>query len=447
MSDKSEAQADLVSSVEAYYPAIQNITPNLDEVRHPEPKPLSHIDEIIVNSPEKLQQAFENDITKRISEAKITPISEADPELVKDAAEKVIRFEEELGEIPLNQDPEETPEDEEFDGDPLEGVSESQIASLMRQMRDMMGFLESQWQSSKEEFKLTDVHMRELYDFNEQNRIPPPEDYDEDADDADDIYDRFNGLNLITYEKVLEIFGNGHPIIAVEIDENKVADPESTGVLNIHQITIDRIKSVVQDFFAWMSSVKQYRQIHDAYMELVEIKEKEQIDLLLKKVEEEEDPKKKEKLQEALDMYYNRKYLDFLAEPLDEETVNRLVKAFSDEGKINYWLNKTRDKLKQMKLSEKFILEISQFEKRFLDEKYHHQSNILLLYFLSMASRVTAYSHKDPLRTQVVCMVIGLDKFIRNTLHEDDRIRVLHNIEAFQNQFLDKLPRGENNNE
>jgi hypothetical protein len=311
--------------------------------------------------------------------------------------------------------------------DPLNALTEQQLRGLMGQVREMMGMLESQWNSTREEFKLTDTHMKLLYAYNEENRQPMPEGLSEEESIKWDV---FNGLNSISEEKVLEIFGQEHCIIGVQ-----------------HSVTVDRIKSAVLDFFSWMTSVKEYRQIHDGYMELIELGEEKEIEKLKQYTALEQDPAKKAQMQAAIDLYYNRKFLGFLAEPLQEGPLAILVKAFSDPKKIQYWLDRSRKKLGQLKISSKFILEISQFEKRFLPEEFHHQSNILLIYFMNLIVFSDVYDKKDPARNKVACMVFGLDKFIRGVWAPEVREVILNNIIEFQKQFIGKLPKKESTND
>lgn len=369
----------------------------------------------------------------------------------RDGHESFLNMDPMLGEVPSSSEEVITTEntvpvlDEK---NPLNPGSEAQLAKLMKQMRDIMGLMESHWKAAKEEFKLTDTHMKSLYQFNEEHRDPPPE--GNDPDESTKGYDQFNGLNKISEEKVLEIFGKGHPIIAHYL--NSKPDPEIGGslsvqydepVLNMHQVTIDRIKSVVMDFFNWLSARKEYSQIYDGYMRLIEAQEDDNLEALRLAAEKEEDPEKRIKMQESVELYYNRKYLDFLAEPLDEIVLDRLIKAFSDSAKIEYWISRARTRLKQLGISDKVILEISQFEKRFLPEEYHSQSNILLLYFLSVIAYTDAYDKKGDDRVKVVCMVYGLDKFIRNVWDNEIRERIMNNVIAFQEQFMGKLPKAE----
>lgn len=306
------------------------------------------------------------------------------------------------------------------ENDPLNEVSQQQLSQMMSQIREMMGLFEAQWNSTQQEFKLTEGHMKQLHAYNEEHAQPMPLLLTEEEQAK---WDRFNGLNSITEEKALEIFGNDHPIIGIE-----------------HTITIDRIKSVTQDFFSWMATVTEYRNIYNAYTQLIELQEEKEIETLKQFRDNEQDPEKKAKMAAAIDLYYSRKYLEFLAEPLSEEKINILVKAFSNENKIEYWINRSRTKLNQMKISSKFILEISQFEKRFLPEEYHHQNNIFLLYFMNLLVYCDVYDKKSADRNKVACLIFGMDKFIRNMWSSEIREKISNNMIEFQKQFLGKLP-------
>lgn len=302
---------------------------------------------------------------------------------------------------------------------PLAGNSMKNMAQLIKQVGEMVKIMEAQWGSSKEEFKLTDNHMKLLYQYNEEHMTAMP---DYLTDEEKDKWDHFNGLNDIPEEKVLEIFGEDHPIIGV-----------------MHTQTLDRIKDVTNEFFSWMTTLKEYSQINDAYLNLIETEEEANMSHLRAVMEKETDPEKKATLQASLDLYYNRKYLDFLAEPMDERTVKKLVEAFSDKNKITYWLNRSQDKLKQLKISTKIILEISQFEKRFLPEKYHKASNMLLLHFMQTVIYCNCGDKNDDGRTKAVCMVLTLDRVVRKTASKDVYDRVIENIMKFEENFLDKI--------
>jgi hypothetical protein len=192
-----------------------------------------------------------------------------------------------------------------------------------------------------------------------------------------------------------------------------------------------------------MAAMKEYRQIHDAYLELVELEEEKNIEKLKLIAEKEEDPDKKATMEESIKMYYNRKYLEFLSEPIDEKDRDRIIEAYGSNQKITYWLNRTRDKLRQLKISDKFILEISQFEKRYLEEKYHKCSNILLVYFMQTIVYSDMHDKNSVGRNKAICMVIALDGIIRKTWKEETRERVLNNIRAMLDQVIDFIPENE----
>ena len=233
---------------------------------------------------------------------------------------------------------------------PLNEQSSQNLAQLLSNLQSMVGIMESQWMASARELDLKDVHMRQLAAINEKYKENPPEHLTKEQLEE---WDYINGIDKITDEEIHEIFGDEHKIYGVD-----------------HSQTVDRIKGACQDFFAWVSIMREYRNVHDAYIKLIELEEEKQIEELKAMVETEEDEEKKAVMQESIDMYYNRKYLKWLAEPVDDFTKHRVTKILSDASKASYVINRCRDKLKQLKISSKFILELSQFEKRYLDEKY-----------------------------------------------------------------------------
>lgn len=314
-------------------------------------------------------------------------------------------------------DPPKAIEDEQ---NPLTDQTIKNISTLMKQVAEMCNVMEATWKSTKQEFSLTDAHMKQLHHFNEQHKKSMPEYL---SDEDKEKWDHFNGLDEITEEEVVEIFGEEHPIIGI-----------------FHTQTIDRIKSVVNEFFTWLSTLKEYRQIHDAYLKLVETQEEDNIKRLTEVMEKEEDPEKKAAMKASLDLYYRNKYLDFLADEVPEKDIDRLLKAFTDEKKVSYWIRRSEDKLKQLKISTKIIPELAQFEKRFLDEKYHKASNMLLLHFMQSIIYCDCGDKKDQSRRKVICMVLMLDNIIRNTVDEETRKRVLNNVMKFEDQFLDRVP-------
>lgn len=302
--------------------------------------------------------------------------------------------------------------------DPFNATSEKELGKLLGQVRDMLGIMQQQWENSQKDYDLTEPQMQSLYKYNEDHRTPPPEGVDEYDEDK---YDRFNGFANITHEEVVEIFGEGHKIIGVT-----------------HDVTLDRIKVITGDFLSWLIALREYTNIHNAYMELIEFKEEEEMKLLQQKVEEADTPENKEKMQAALDQYFYNKYLGFIGEPLSDEDRNRIIKAWHSQPTIGYWIDKARGKFKQLKISDKFILAVSSFEKRFMDEKYHAQDNIFLLYFLSQIAWADT-SPKSMERARVICMIVAMDRLVRNRWSEEIKTKIMENIEKLEDQFLGRM--------
>ena len=298
-------------------------------------------------------------------------------------------------------------------------MTEKNIVVLLKQVKDMVGVLESIWRASEEEFDLKDSHMKELMAFNNNHIIPLAIDATEEEREN---WDPSNGLDALTEDDVVRIFGEEHKIIGIE-----------------HEITLSRIKDCFRDFYGWLKALREYGDIQDSYMAIMEEKEEMALQTLRNAMEEEKDPAKKEMMQKSIDLYINRKTLGFLRDPIDEKTMERILSNYKNEHKVSYWIQRTRDKLKQMKISQKFILEISHFETRFLEEKYHKCDNMLLMYFMSMIVYMDIANKDNPERNKIACLVFTLDRIIRNKMPEEQKMVVMDNIIALEDQFLAKL--------
>ena len=304
---------------------------------------------------------------------------------------------------------------------PFEGATMDQMMSMMKSLKNTIEIVREEWEASKRELKITDVHMRQIFQYNQDHKLPMPENLTEEEKKDWDI---LNGLNDITDDKVMEIFGSDHPIT-------------QTGD---HDLMVQRLKDATQDFANWISIMTEYKNLHNAYCQLVELEESKNIEKLKVMAENEPDEKKKEKMLASINEYNRNKYLDFLADELDESTIKVLINAFTDEKKVEYWLKRTRDKLSKININTKFILELSQFENRFLDAKYHKASNILLLYFMNIARYIVPDKNDDPNKIKTCCMQVMFDRFIRDTLDKEVKQRILNNILAFEDQMLPHVP-------
>lgn len=333
-------------------------------------------------------------------------------EVAEEAAENAIPVDEEIVEDHKNK-----AIDEE---DPTSDESMANIRKIIQNIDQMLQIMKSQWDADVKEFNVTPEHINQLTKWNSDHRT----ELTEDATDAEkEAYDPLNGIRSITEEAALEIFGKDSNVICFE-----------------HSVTVDRIDAIMHDWFSYASAMREYKQIHDTYMELMDLKEEKNMEQLRVAIENTEDPETKAKLQSAYDLYFNRKYLDFMAEPLDEKTIGHIINVLTDDKKTSYVMNRCKDKLKQCKISSKFILEISQFEKRYLEEKYWKCSQCILSYFMNLMAYSNASDKSDPDRTKAVCMVFALDGIIQGTWKDDRKDHVIKNLCAFLDQLIDKVP-------
>lgn len=368
---------------------------------------------------------MENEIKNLNAETVITEnVNEMVPEaeestIGNDATESV---ESNVVEIHTDDDSQVENESESTDEE-NKNLSSEDIRSMLKTITDSLKtlegtvkILEEQWMAEAREFNITDTHMKELGKWNSDHRVEIPADATEEVKKN---WDYLNGIDTITMDEIKRIFGDDSPIHGMSED-----------------ITKGRVKEVCEMYFGWLMALREYRDSHDAYLELLEMQEEAQIESLQARADAEEDPDKKKALLDSIDQYYNFKYLGFLREPLSEKELKRLLDALDDEQKCTYWLNRTRDRLRQYKVSPQFIMEIAGFEKRF-DKDYSSIMNILLLYFTNICIHSDPENKKDPNNTKTFSMVIAIDDVIRNVWKGDKAQRVLDNIEAFLDQFIE----------
>ena len=312
---------------------------------------------------------------------------------------------------------------------PLNKYTIKQVGALMKQLREIIDVMEEAWKSDVATFKLTHEHMGELYKWNQEHLVPPPEVAETDEYGNEIKWDPINGINCITEEKVIEIFGEGHPIIGV-----------------VHSITIDRLRDVFEDFHNWTHALAEYRDANNAYIELIDEKERMEVVALEKVMNETEDEGKKKKIQKALNEYWNRIYLEFLTDQIPEDMIKRMVTRLSNENKMSYILDRTVSKMHQMNLSAQFIPEVVKFESTMLDPKYHECDGALLMYFADMITQADVGDRHNDYRNRAIYMIVVLDRLIRNQLNPEVRERVMKNIIAYEDQMISVVPRKESSN-
>lgn len=299
-------------------------------------------------------------------------------------------------------------------------LSMSQIEGMVSSSRDRVKMMEQNWTLTQKEFKLNDEIMKNIYDYNQRHVEAPPDDITEEERSN---WDFLNGLNDMPDDAIFEIFGKEHPIYGVTMD-----------------VTRDRIKTSMQDFLDFLCAMREFKQIDAAYGVLIEDQEDKEINELKLIMEAETDPDKKANMKSIIDGYYYTKNIGFIAEPLPEEEINSTIKAFYDSKKIEYYIARAQEKLDQIKVSKGIILELGQFEKRFLEEKYHKLSCLLLLRFLryvifnNIKSDVPSQE-----KTNIVAFVMAIDGVARNAVPEARKQIILNNILAFEDQFVDRI--------
>lgn len=302
---------------------------------------------------------------------------------------------------------------------PLTDENIQSMATLLKQLRRNVDIMQDVWMQTKKDFSLTNEHMYKLHQYNEQHKVPAP--VQEDGETPDD-YDEFNGLDEIPEEEIENIFGEGHPIFGVHIDQTR-----------------DRVKTAASDFFNCLNFTKEYNETERMYHVLLEMKEAQEIEKLKMIAEAQEDPEKKAPLLKSIDDYYRDKFLGYLKDPIGDFEKKKLIDAFGDAKTIDYWLRRTRDKLTQINMNQQFILEISQFEDRFLPERYHKLSNMTLLYFMQKIIYSNISDPKAHDRSIIHAFIMAMDGVIRKTFSADNVQLVLDNIMALLEQLIDDV--------
>lgn len=291
---------------------------------------------------------------------------------------------------------------------------------LINTVSDMARNLMHIWETTQKEFNLTEDQMKAAYQFNIEHRENMPEGLTEEERQEWDIY---NGLNKLTEEDAVKIFGKNSPIIS------PIA----------HNVTLDRIKDALKDMINWLSAARELNDIERSYSSLLDEKDTLMIKSLEDQLTKEEDPEKRATMKQSLNQYIESKYLDFLKEPLPEDDIKRIANAINSPDKINYYLTRSRENLKTLGLSEQIILMLTGFEKRLLPEKYYRLNNLLLLYYVYTATFCKPNDSKNVRSKRVVSLTIALDQFVHKAGTKETLDRLMENIMAFEDQFMDVI--------
>lgn len=362
-------------------------------------------------------------------ETKITSIV---PEQLK---EEEVNTAETVNEEPVDEIPSKEDEREPVVANPKEIIdpnenlySQESLKNIERTLKNISGMMKAVdqvWMQTQKDLSINEGHIKELYKWNEDHKTLMPENLSEEEKKNFDFY---NGLNSLTDEEITRIFGEGHPVFGVDT-----------------QHTIDRIKGAFSDFVDWISIRREYTQVHNAYLQLLEEGEAKEIEKLKELIKSEEDEEKKSKMQASVDKYYDQKYLRFLCnEDIPKKTMDKILDVCKNENKAQYIVNRAMDKLKKLNVSSKFILELGQFEKRFLPPRYKNNSNVLVSYFMNqLVYNCNLDNPKDEGKVRIMCMVFGLDRIVQNIADPLVREITMANIRAFEDKFLEFFPKVE----
>ena len=367
----------------------------------------------IIEDSEFTKSFISSDMQTKIDEA-VNQIEKAkDPELTE-------------AEIFFNKkDSEITPEETKqflFGKSPDEKVSIEDMNTLMTNMKNMIGTMETMWKNYQSMYKITDDVLKKLTEFNLAHRTEPAEEDLEAIRKGEKEFDSYNGLDHLTKEDVVSIFGSDNDIIVKD-----------------HSMTVKSIKQVIDTFFALVKSRQEFRGVYDHFMDLIEENELSKMAELKELAEKETDLKKQKKMLAAYDLFFNTKYLDFLREAVSPEQMNFVINSYTNANKIKYLIERGKEKLEKLGFSQMFVLEISKLEDRFLNEKYKKQSNILLAHFLNMVVYGDLKNGKSIDRSRVVAFVIALDRLARDCWSPELKERIVGNLEALEEQYLEPV--------
>lgn len=298
----------------------------------------------------------------------------------------------------------------------------SELKQLMDMVKKYLKMQEEVWRQIRTDFNCTAPQMRALLEYNQNHLTEELEEENLETDENGNQimpkeYDELNGLDNISIEDIENIFGKDPRIFGINEEDTR-----------------ERIKTACSAYYDWMKCSIEYNNINTEYVKLLEEQEREEMNILKKQCEEEQNPETKAKLTKSINDYYELKFLQFLRIPMDEKQIERIVNCYHDGNKIEYWLERGRAKLKQLGVAEKFILELSNIEERLLPEEFHKNKNIFLIYVLNM---IVYEDINDPLiRPKVIALVINLDKFIRKILPMDEMNEIFDNICFVEKQFV-----------
>lgn len=305
-----------------------------------------------------------------------------------------------------------------------EKVDINSLTQMMVTTQQTMNIMKDLWLQTAQALDINGEHVRKLAEYNYEHKKEMPEDISEEDKEK---WDFCNGLDNITMDELKSILGDNHPSL-INVNENDARES---------------IKNVMQIYVDYARSAREYDMIHKAYMEYLNESEAEEIKKFEERAANETDPEKKKILEDQIAQYYRIKRLDFLAEPLSDFHKKRIQSGFVNASKATYWVNRTQEKLKQMKINPEFVMTLYHFEERFLEPKYRKLNNALLFYFTNFAIYAKVGDPNDEKMNITRCFFMSIITLFNKSIKEDEREYLLDNIRKFEDQLLDYIQPGE----
>lgn len=287
------------------------------------------------------------------------------------------------------------------------------LQSQIKSVRGMIKQVEMIYNQLKTEFKFDFSQMNKIRIINNdwiKNNFSEVEIIPDDK--------KFGGIDTITEEQAIEIFGEDSPIIMPTFID----------------LTHDRIKSCFETWLQLDELSKEYRKITDEYSILVDEAQKQQIEMLKEAASNENDIGKKAILNKAINDYEDGVSLKWLSNKLTDKEIERIKSTANDEKRLKYIVDKAMKKMDSLNIARQFILQLNGFEKTYLDEKYFDNNGYLAIHIIEVIAFSDVYDKNIKLKITVTALMI--DKLMRKLITDEEREKILTNIKLFEDQLL-----------
>lgn len=299
------------------------------------------------------------------------------------------------------------------------------IPDMLKMVKESLTIFEQVWNDTRKTYELTDKQMIAVSQFNKTHKDPKPEGYDEDKiENEEDKYDPFNGIDKMSEEDVTEIFGENSKIKGLS-----------------HNLTLEHIKEAAKELTDYVEARENYHQMSRAYLMLVDTREEYELSQLLIEAQKHDNEEVKQKVIDQVNYIRDQKNVAFLAneDDLTERELDYIISAYDEEKKIQYLMNRTLDKMERIGLSSGMLVEFNNFEKRYLPEKYHKYTNMLLVYLLRLIAYSNPNNKNDNLANNARSLMLAIDGVTRNSLTDERKQNIIDNVIAFEEKVYNRI--------